>query len=318
MKQLFNQSLAGLAVLLMAGPVLAGEPINKTFKGVKELDIDLVSGDCIIEVGKGTEVALKVEDSYPEGYFTPEIAQRGSRLVLKEDFSGRGFRGHSSWILTVPREMDIIFEGASSDFSLEGVKGTVEVDNASGSITIENAEGNFDLDNASGRIEVTASTGRFRIDNASGRVIMEDVSGDFDVDNASGDVKLANATGRFKLDNASGDVFAKGIVFEEFSTLSTASGNIEVLLGKTLEQDLELSSASGDVEINYGGRPITGRFLFSARKGWGKIVSPFPFDSEKEFERWDHIYTEKIFTRGKDSPRVSLKTSTGRVALHKK
>jgi hypothetical protein len=49
--------------------------------------------------------------------------------------------------------------------------------------------------------------------------------------------------------------------------------------------------------------------------GRGRIVAPFDFDDEEEFERWGQDYARKSFKRGNDGPMIAIETASGRAEL---
>ena len=145
-----------LLVLFVNGYGSPKKEITKTFKDVKVVRIETVSGDCVVKKGDFDEVKVYLTYSYsPEGSFEPELVQRGTRLVLSEDFrSWRGnVEGESTWSLTVPDNIKIRFSTASGDLEVEDLKAEIEAETASGDILLRNVTGEFDIQTASGDIE---------------------------------------------------------------------------------------------------------------------------------------------------------------------
>ncbi|UCD38812.1 MAG: DUF4097 family beta strand repeat protein [Fidelibacterota bacterium] len=321
MKHLLRNAVFALIfIALLSAPLYAQEEaISKTFKNINQLDVRIVSGDCIIEAGKGNEVTVDLVYDYSPDCFEPEFSADGNRLRLRERFERyRNCSGYSEWTITVPKGIDIDFSSASGDLSLTGCEGEYFLESASGRIEIESCQGEFEIENASGRVEIMDSDGEFSIDNASGRIRMEDVSGRFELDNASGNIDVVNVRGEFEVDNASGDIEAVEILIEDESNFDTASGDVIITLAKSPEHDVALESASGDVVLNYGGNKVVGFFEFTARADRGRIISPYKFDVEEEYERGNRVYERKSFTRGKGEPEILLRTSSGRAELELK
>ena len=323
--QRVNRLVISLTLLmLVATSTLAGDTISESFKGVKQLKIDLVSSDVIIEVVRGSSVTVELTYDYDEDCYRTRMETRGDRLYLEEDFDGYGCYGRASWHIKIPKKMDVEYSSASGDVEASGIEGELDFDTASGDITLSHVNGEITIDNASGRIEIRDAIGDMDIDNASGRIRLQNIQGNIEVDNASGRVVIQKATGQFDISNASGDVDASGIAINEESSFTTASGDVEVQLAKKLAHDLTLSSASGDAVLDYNGNPVAGEFIFRARQDRGRIVSPYPFDSEEEFDRGrgdrrhgSRIYLEKKFKLGKSGPRITLSTASGTVKLKK-
>ena len=325
MNKLGRTSAVALLLLTAAGPAWAGEKINKTFEGIQVLDLHMVSGDVVLEAGQDRSVNVDLTYAYSYDCFEPVIERRGNELLLKEDFHGRNCSGYSTWRLTVPANLVVRHSAASGDLSVTGLRGHFERKRASGDMTIRDSKGEFENKNASGRIVMAQSRGEFDIKNASGRIILEEVHGDIELSNASGRVRIDKATGRFDVSNASGDIDALDLQIDHNSSISTASGDIEVSLAHSLTHDLTLSSASGDALLDYGGNPVIGSFEFEAREGRGRITAPYPFDSEELLDgdwggygRRGYTIVRKIITRDADQPRVVLKTVSGKVELRDK
>jgi len=143
------------------------------------------------------------------------------------------------------------------------------------------------------------------------------VDGDIHMSTASGEIEVTDSKGIFELGCASGEITAKGITVEGESNFTTASGSVIVVLAEASEYDLSLSTASGDVTLDYNGNPVKGYFEFEARKRHGRIVSPYDFDDEEEFEHYGELVVRKSFSVGGKTPAISLTTASGRVELKK-
>lgn len=306
-----------MVVFLSVGNLYAQEDkeINKTFKAKRSVRIQTTSGDCEVITGRAGEIKVNIVYSVrPEEAFEPEFRERGNSLRLKERWYGSS-SGSVLWIVTVPPETKIEFSTASGDLLLEEMKNTTKANTASGEIVVKNSEGEFDFSTASGDIVIEDSQGEFDLSTASGEIEADNIQGFIDMSTASGDIDVKDSKGTFDLSCASGNVKASNILFEDESSFSTASGKVNVKPGETPKYDLNLSSASGNVTLDYNGYDVQGYFEFTARKRRGRIVSPFDFDKEEEFERNDREYMRKSFTKGGGEPRIFIETASGRAIL---
>lgn len=327
-----------IAILLVCGVSGAGrgEEIQKTFDGIKAVELSTVSGDCIVKTHSSDEVVVELfYDVDPEGSFKYKIRESGSTLIIKERWGRGSSSGEVRWTLTVPAETEIEFSSASGDLvaeglmkgiesstasgdvDLTGVKGDIEISSASGDIEIMDAKADIEISTASGDITIKDATGEIELSTASGDIDASRIGDEIELSTASGDVEVSDSKGEFSLRCASGSVTAKNITVTGESSFSTASGEVEVSLAETSEFDLELSSASGDVVLDYNGNPVKGFFEFEARKRGSRIVCPFDFDNEEEFEQNDHTYVRKSFSRKGKTPVVQLSTSSGKAVLKK-
>jgi DUF4097 and DUF4098 domain-containing protein YvlB len=273
--------IAVLAISVLYAGVCAKEKgeVDQTFENIERISLKTVSGNCLITKGERDVVTLNIEYSYyPEDSFEPGIKVRGSTLKLSERMLESN-SGSSEWILTVPDGIEIEFSSASGDMEVEGVKGT------------------------------------FRASTASGDIELENCTGDFEISTASGDIVVDDCRGEFQLSTASGTVEAIGVILDEESSFSTASGRVDVVLAESAAYDLEIGSASGSATLDYGGNPINGTFKFESKVRGGRISSPIDFDDEVTFRKWDDRYVRKTFTRGSETPVISIGTATGRAVL---
>jgi len=307
--------------------------IVKTFKNKTAVTLHTVSGDCLVTVIKGNQIKVQLLYDYPEDCFQAEFSESGSTLVLEEDFSG-SCRGRSVWKLFVPEKTGIKFKSASGDFSATGLRGNVYASTASGDFELENIEGQVEIRSASGDLEARHIKGSLEVKTASGDLDIEDVSASIDIRTASGDIEAQKITGKdisikgassdievedvrgaMEIKTASGDVEAREIHITGSSEFKTASGDVFVELAKSSDHDLILASASGDAVLNYNGNAIYGYFEFSVKKNDGEIESPFKFDHEEIIIKYGQKYWKKSFTRKSKSPKIVIRTASGKAAL---
>lgn len=282
MKKIGTMTLMmALAVLIISVNAYSGkkDEVFKTFNDIDRIVINTTSGDCIVNKGEGKEVSLEVINAFrPRDSFEPKIRERGGTLRLTEELFGSN-SGNSTWTLTVP----------------DGIE--IEFSTASGELTINDLDGFFAATTASGDIEIENCSGLFEFSTASGDIVVDDCKGEFLLSTASGSVDAVNVT------------------LTEESSFSTASGRVDVILAQSTEYDLNIGSASGSAVLDYGGNPIKGMFEFEARKRKGKIVCPIDFDDEKTYRKWDQTYVRKIFTKGAETPVITIGTASGRAVL---
>lgn len=310
--------LLALAALVLAVAAEAGhEEITKTFDKKERIRLKTISGDCVVEPSDSDKIEITVISRYsPADAFDPVFKEQGGTLKIYEELDGNT-SGGATWILRVPEGTEIDFSTASGDMTITDMKGEFSANTASGDFEIENCRGEFDLSTASGDYEIENCHGEFDLSTASGDYEVEDCSGEFELSTASGDHSIKDCHGEFTVSTASGDVKAYGIVLDEESSFSTASGSVNVKLSESAAYDLDVSSASGNATLNYGGNPIKGQFEFTVSKRDGKIVSPYDFDDEEEFYRGDDKYVRKSFTKDEDSPHITVSSASGKATLKK-
>ncbi len=316
-----NVSIAiAVLIVLTAGVVFGGIPekLQKEFTGKDKIKIEAVSGDVVVLTRSGNKISVNVVyDVTPKDAFTPVIREQGKTLRLKEEWRGNRSTGTVTWNLTVPPETEIEFEAASGDISASGLQKSFEAKSASGDIELTDMKGNIDVSTASGDVTLENISGDIEVNTASGEVDGDNLDGSIDISCASGDIKINKAKGGFDLSCASGDLDIRDIVLTGDCEFSAASGDVVVSLANTAAYDLSVSSASGDAVLDYNGNDIKGSFEMQAKKRGGRIVCPFPFDHEEEFEAWGQTYIKKTFTRSGDSPVVKIHSASGKAVLRK-
>jgi hypothetical protein len=291
--------VALMGVWLLSGNAIAGrnQEETKTYEGIETIRLNTVSGDCIIQKSTGTDVTVEVIWSYqPRDSFEPKFNDRGKVLKLSEEMYGSN-SGRSTWTLTVPDNIEITFNSASGNFEVAELQGEFSVETASGHVRAEDCGGRLKLRSASGDIDLRGCTGDIRASAASG------------------DVQLTECSGEFEVSSASGDVEADGVKLQEAGSFSSASGSVSVVLAATPEYDLNVGSASGDATLNYNGNPLQGRFEFTANYRHGRIRAPVKFDGEDRYERHGERYINKWFTKGAETPLITLETGSGEAVL---
>ena len=252
------------------------------FDNIKLIKVKTLSGDCVIEKADGGEVSVEVVNRYnPRKACKTSVWNDGETLEITEEITGTGSGRSTVWTLKVPDDIEVEFHSTSGGVSISGIRGKFSGSSASGSYELNNCRGEFAYSTA---------------------------SGDFDIRNCSG---------LFKIASASGDIEATGLEIDANSTLGSASGSVNVKLGKTPKYDLDVGSASGRAVLDYNGNPLVGYFEFEANARTGDIESPVDFDDEETFYKNDQRYVRKWFVEGKDRPEITIGSGSGRAVLKK-
>lgn len=338
MKKGMTLVISIMILALAFGSAFAGreKSIRKEFDGLEGVELNTVSGDCVVKTHSSSEIIVELwYDVEPEDAFEYKFEERRNKLIIKEHWHGRRSSGEVLWTITLPEGAEMEFSAASGDIKASGPLGSFEASTASGDIDVTGVDGDVEISTASGDITIIDADGEKKVSTASGDIHIEDSSDDLDMSTASGDIEVVGVNGdlefstasgeievsecrgTFDLSCASGEITVHDVVIEGASEFSTASGSVKVVLSETCGYDLELATASGDVTLDYNGNDVKGYFEFEAKKRGGRIVSPFDFDDEEEYERYDQKYVRKWFTRGSDSPKIYLSTASGKVVLKK-
>jgi hypothetical protein len=288
--------------LIFSSALWAGEEkeIQKTFDKKDRIKLKLVLGDIILQKSNDDMIHVHLVYDYAAKFnYKATLEDKGRYLNFKEKVNGNNVRGTSTWAISVPDETEIDFKGATGDMSISGVTLEVEGSTGTGDIDIDRAKGEFDISTGTGYIEVVNSEGEFDVSSGTGKILIENSKGDFEASSGTGKVEVI------------------GIILENEGDFSCGTGDVEVIFPTGEDFDLTVSSGTDDAILEMKGKPITGYFEFTCHKRKGKIVSPENFDTEEEYEDGDNTYLRKSFTKGKNTPRVFIRTGTGTARLKK-
>ena len=287
-----------LMIFIMFFGVLAQDKkeIEKSFEPKENVKIDLVLGECLIKPSPDNKIHVLVVYSYDDDYFEVKFKDKAKTLYIQEKFHGENGGGYSKWTISLPAGLDVEFESATGDFTVEGVNGVYEGNSGTGSIDVMNVKGDFKLNSGTGSVLLQGSEGEFDLNSGTGRVKIEDCEGDFEANSGTGRVRAFNIT------------------IESEGEFNSGTGDVEVARPNGKDFDLSLNSGTNDATLDMDGLPIEGYYEFTASARSGDIESPVDFDREDEY--YDGGETmRKSFTKGKKSPRYYISTGTGTAEL---
>ena len=291
--------------------------VEKSFNGVKSIDLSTASGDCIIKKGSGDAVQVVLTYTYDDDDYTPKMDKNGTRLKLEEKFHSNNTRGSSKWELSVPDGLDIEFNTGSGDLDVGDIKGEMDFNSGSGDAHVENYDGELKLNSGSGD---------FHFKNVKGEVKVNSGSGDHHISNCelyakantgSGDIEVNDSKGGYKLNTGSGDVEAIRLALSEEGGFNTGSGEVEIVLAAALVDDISANSGSGNAVIDFNGNKIEGEVVMTCKKRGGNINAPFKFDKEEEIDRNGETYLKKTAKFGTKNILIEVGTGTGTAEIRK-
>jgi len=301
MRKLYKTIIAGILLSLVLSSAIFAKEIKKQYTGKKEIKIKLVLGSCILLDSKDQNIYVLLEYTYDDENYTPTFKDKGKKLYLKETFKGENISdGDSKWTIKIPAGMEVDFESATGDLTVENVSDIqLEGSSGTGCVSVSNSNGEFELNSGTGDVDVLKT------------------SGEFELNSGTGDVQIKNSKGSFDANSGTGDVYGLEITIEDDAEFNSGTGEAEVKAPMGTDYDLSLNSGTDDAILDMNGLPIEGYFEFTAQNRRGSITSPIKFDREEMFENGDRDKIRKSFTKGKSSPRYFISTGTGKAKLKK-
>ncbi len=243
------------------------------------LDVDLsvatadsVSVDALIvlQTSGGNETAEREIEKC-----TVHLDREGDTLYVRQGVKGENigvwnWSGSGTLKIALPAGVPFLIDSASGDVHMTGNYGDVAaaVSVASGDVNADVAVTSFSLDSASGdgKLVFRAPLAALRCETASGDLtILAPSIAKSDVDAASGDIVIKGMAGPFKIATASGDVQLQFVDFPAIAAgaVSTASGDIAILLPAGAEPSGSIETASGSITLGVPGKETRGSATLS-------------------------------------------------------
>jgi len=313
--KVFKSTLVLLA-LCIATTVYGQKTINKSFKGVERIRLEIASGNGIIKKGNSDEVKVNLVYTYDDDEYEATFDQKGDVLRMREEFSNRrrrwNNRGKSEWTLEIPDGMIVNINTGSSNLEIEGLEIELTANSGSGNVDVADLTGDTRLTSGSGNIRIKVIDGELKANTGSGNIRLSDAKGDADLSTGSGTIRVLGAEGALRFNTGSGNVDASGVVITGRSMFSTGSGNVDVELGAALDGDVQISTGSGNSVLDFNGNKVEGRFAMEASSK-SRISAPFSFD--REYKERGHYVKEA--TVGSKDIRIDISSGSGSARVRK-
>lgn len=185
------------------------------------------------------------------------VSGRGSGLEAHADLRVQVPKGRQVSVYTVCgiariANVDgrILFDGGSTDVTVNSCGGELSVDIGSGSVKIEKFDGDLHVDTGSGSVKLTDVAGaRLHVDTGSGAVMGSQLAmRDILVDTGSGEVSLADVHASIlKVDTGSGGV-SLGLLSSRCDLdIDTGAGDVRIQVPPTFAAEVHIETGPGDI-----------------------------------------------------------------------
>ena len=309
-----------LLALIMIGSIglhAQEKTINKSYQGIKEIELNTASGDCELVKGGGS-VEVTLIHSYDDDVFEAIFDQDGSTLSIEEKFrSNSSSHGSSKWKLVVPENIEINFNTGSGNLKAKSLDIEVKSNSGSGDVNLDNVSGDIKVNTGSGDIDVNTFDGELVANAGSGDIDLGDSKGTFKINLGSGDIEANKLTGEFSMNVGSGDIMASDLSLTAASSFNSGSGDAQVVLKSALKNDISIASGSGNATLDFNGLEIQGEITMKANKRHGDISAPFEFDKVSEEEHGSQTIITKTAKIGNSDIKIKVSTGSGRATIEK-
>jgi DUF4097 and DUF4098 domain-containing protein YvlB len=211
-----------------------------------EVLVSNASGDVIVHCDDNTTTYVNIDARREEDAEATTVELQGRRLRVEAPtrrfgFGTQGIEMH----LSVPSGSRVAVKAASSDVTVTGAAGDLNVQVASGDVTAERVTGSARVQSASGDIVLGPVSGEVYAKTASGDIRVAG-AGSLNAGTASGDLDIGTITGAMSARSSSGDIRVADAVSGEIS-MSTTSGDITVAVRPGTSLKIDMFSRSGTV-----------------------------------------------------------------------
>jgi DUF4097 and DUF4098 domain-containing protein YvlB len=254
------------------------------------VDLQLVSGEIIVNAGTGNQVRIHAWSERGE----LEFSASPSRLSL-DVHSRRGRMGDTRYEVTVPVGVRLELKSVSGDITAHGVKGELEVGAVSGDVDVSDGVGTIELSSVSGDVVAARLAGETRIDAVSGDVTLSDISGTLEIETVSGEMTLQR-------------VSLKSLRAETVSGELSYDGTLDP------QGRYEFHSQSGDVRLRL---PASSGGSVRVETFSGTVDSEFPMTMQPGDHGMGEHQKRLEFTFGTGGARITAETFSGDINIEK-
>jgi DUF4097 and DUF4098 domain-containing protein YvlB len=215
------------------------------------VEIELQSGEIIVTGSSGNQV--RVRGASERGQIRVDASPSHIEIGMRPPH-GRRYEAHVE--VSVPEGTRLTISGHSSDVSIRGVRGEVDVATMNGDVVIEDASTRVEFESVSGDIRLARIQGDLRGEAVSGDVELIDATGEVDLETVSGDLTLRNVRSRsVRVETMSGEVQFEGPTQSGGRyDFSSHSGDLRLVLPQALGAMIAVETFSGSIDSDF---PIT-------------------------------------------------------------
>jgi hypothetical protein len=169
--------------------------------------------------------------------------QNGLKLGIEGE--QRGPEHAATLVVRVPATANVWVRGASTDVTVEGLIGIVDVGSVSGRLVVSASPRTLTAETMDGALLVRGSPETLRARTATGELRWEGAALDASLGTVSGTVRVSDGPlGRARIESVTGHVFVETALNRDADlTIDTHSGNVEVVLARDTPVRLTVDAA---------------------------------------------------------------------------
>ncbi|MCP4902287.1 MAG: DUF4097 domain-containing protein [bacterium] len=247
-----------IVVLMAALPLLASERIDESYPASATGDVLISNISGSVKVTGWDRNEVEIAGTLGDGTERLEVDRDDDRIRIVVRVPRRSHNVEESHLtISVPRRSSLEVETVSARSGVSGVEGELDFTSVSGNVSISGRPSALSVSSVSGRVKVEFAPEDSEISAVSGSIEVFDCSGALEVASISGDI-VVHSGELDSLDAAttSGSVHCEakpsGRGSFEFDTMS---GNVVLVVPRSISADFELSTFSGHIKNQIGPKP---------------------------------------------------------------
>lgn len=300
--------------LLLGSPVFSQtQVVEKTYKDLKKIELQLPAGNITIKKSGNGETQVKGE--YDAQQSTIEMDVNSGKLVIREKSKGNRSNGNSEWTLMVPNDIRVSANAGSGNVNIDNVALDFQANLGSGNFNFDEVGGYINVNTGSGNIDIVESEADFGCNTGSGNYDVSGSEGSFRLNTGSGQVYLQKVSGTISANTGSGSVRGKEIAVTGSSGFNSGSGQVSLHLNSAPQANLSVNSGSGNSVLDFNGQDFNGELVMKCDKRYGSISAPFKFDKESEKNNGNNKTVIKTKNFGNSGIKIQVSTGSGQAKV---
>ena len=242
---------------LLAGPALAGTPVNERRPAAPDGVVRIENPAGNIKVSGWDREEIEITGMLGPG---AELAFDGSprRTRIEVESAGIPHGTPSTLDIKVPAGSRLEIDSFAAGIIVGGVSGTLRAETVNGSISVAGGLREVEVQSVNGSVTVTGAKGRVHAEAVNGSVSLREIGGELEASTVNGTLlAVGDRFDRASLETVSGSMRFEGALGPKGSLdAESVSGSIELTLPGNVAADFAVSTFSGSIENAFGEQPV--------------------------------------------------------------
>ena len=297
-------------------PTLANITVNKTMplEDVSNVSISNQRGNIEIIASNGDQVSVKgrLDEKAEKLIFNKSGTHINIEVKMPkhQNLQSDNNESGSQLIIHIPKQVQVDFNGVSSNVTIKDFTNNVDIQTVSGEITASNLKKSIELTTVSGEIKTSNLNGKLTLTSVNGEITDNNSNGRIHLQSVSGDVKSTSNATEILINTVSADANLTLAKVEDLE-LSTVSGELTAKLTLAKNGQVEASSVSGALALMFEDK-VDARFQLMVNGG-GDIKNHLT--DQQAYKDQNGPSSKLFFQTGSGNGNVKLETLSGDISV---